>query len=353
MERVTSSQQRSSDHIEELRDYLLSCPGINPNSEVMKVALATFDEAKAIVFSNTENQNSIGKDLQYYNGASTQPTISASRKNAGIDNYASNIKIEDAAMCDTTKNETVEKYEHNTEKTNQMKGNKHVGRSIRFKMMRSFFVDFPLISLFIITVFTTTLSHLYDDFLSPQIDFMRFTDDNRTHDLSYYHRDCPLGQMSTDNVDDLIIDDDFTTEECVEHMMVHGMSIYKDIISPETSNALRTYVLDRNKNLKAKDAIGVIENENRWSFGIGANDHPSVSKALNEIATHEVLRPALEKIAGKNPAMIEMTAITAAYGALDQEWHPDVVSMGSSAKYVTKFVPSYALFITLQVRFEH
>jgi hypothetical protein len=346
MVRIASSQQRRSDQIEELRDYLLSCPGINPKSEVMKVALATFDEAKTIVFSDTgtHNQNSIGKELQYCNGASTQSTTPAIRTNADIDNYASTIKIEDAV----TKNENAEKYEHNVHKMNQMKENKYVGRSILFKMMRSFFVDFPLVSLFIMTVFTTTISHLYDDFLSPQIDFMRFTDDNRTHDLSYYHRDCPLGQMSTDNVDDLIIDDDFTTEECEEHMMVHGMSIYKNIISPETANALRTYVLDRNKNLKAKDEIGVIENENRWSFGIGANDHPSVSKALNEIATHEVLRPALEKIAGKNPAMIEMTAITAAYGALDQEWHPDVVSMGSPAKYVTKFVPSYALFITLQ-----
>ena len=129
------------------------------------------------------------------------------------------------------------------------------------------------------------------------------------------------------------------------------MSIYKDIIEPNTAKELRTYIMNKNKNLKSKDAIGVIENRNRWSFGIGANDHPSVSKALNEIATNDVLRPALEKIAGKNPAMIEMTAITAAYGATNQFWHPDVVSLGSPAKYARNYVPSYALFITLQVRF--
>ncbi len=131
------------------------------------------------------------------------------------------------------------------------------------------------------------------------------------------------------------------------------MSIYKDIIHPETAKDLRKYIVNKNKNLKSKDAIGVIENENRWSFGIGANDHPSVSKALNEIATNEVFRPALEKIAGEDPAMIEMTAITAGYGATDQFWHPDVISMGSPAKYVRNFAPSYALFVTLQVSVQY
>ncbi len=137
------------------------------------------------------------------------------------------------------------------------------------------------------------------------------------------------------------------------HISETGNSIYKDLIKADTAKELRAYVIEKNKNLKSKDAIGVISNENRWSFGIGANDHPSVSKALNEIATNEVFRPALEKIAGRNPAMIEMTAITAGYGATDQFWHPDIVSMGSPAKYVKNFVPSYALFVTLQVSLIH
>ena len=46
-----------------------------------------------------------------------------------------------------------------------------------------------------------------------------------------------------------------------------------------------------------------------------------------------------------------MTAITSAYGAADQFWHADCVSQGSTAKYVGSFVPSYSLFITLQVRY--
>mmetsp|Transcript_5739 Transcript_5739/g.8615 ORF Transcript_5739/g.8615 Transcript_5739/m.8615 type:complete len:751 (+) Transcript_5739:3-2255(+) len=131
-------------------------------------------------------------------------------------------------------------------------------------------------------------------------------------------------------------------------MMVHGASLYKNIISKETAKSLREYIVQRNKNLKPKEEIGVLENENRWSFGIGANDHPSVADALNEIGTHGMIRPALEKIAGVNPGLVEMTAITAAYGATDQFWHPDVISMGSPAKYARNFLPSYSLFITLQ-----
>ena len=209
---------------------------------------------------------------------------------------------------------------------------------------------FKLISFFIVTVLATTFSHIYDNFLGPQIDYMTFdTETNRTRDLTYYHRSCPLGQVSTNSLDDLVIGDDFTPDECAEHMMVHGMSMYKDIIDKDTAASLRSYIIKRNKKLSHKEAIGVLENKNRWSFGIGANDHPSVGKALNEIVTNEKLRPALEKIAGRNPAVIEMTAITAGYGADDQGWHPDVVASGSPTKYTTKFAPSYALFITLQV----
>lgn len=196
---------------------------------------------------------------------------------------------------------------------------------------------FKLISFFIVTVLATTLSHIYDNFLGPQIDYMTIKDEG-TSDLTYYHRSCPLGQVSTNSLDDLAIGDDFTPDDCAEHMMVHGMSMYKDIIDKDTAASLRSYIIKRNRKLSYNEAIGVIANKNRWSFGIGANDHPSVSKALNEIVTNEKLRPALEKIAGRNPAVIEMTAITAGYGADDQHLHSDIDGETHLMKYATKFV---------------
>ena len=131
-------------------------------------------------------------------------------------------------------------------------------------------------------------------------------------------------------------------------MMTHGMSLYKNILTKDTSTKLREWILDRNKSLKEEDEIDVISNENRWSFYIGANEHPLVTKAIREVATHKVFRQALERIVGKDPAIIEMTAITSAYGAEDQFWHHDIVAEGSPAKYGRSFIPSYSLFMTLQ-----
>lgn len=288
-----------------IRSHLLSCQGLDPNCEAMQLVLAVIDDVQKII---VENGNSIPLRSR---SSPIKDKLEMKMKSA-------NIKCESSNKVSLT-------------------------------MYRLLMTDLPLVFLFLITVSTAVLSRVYQDYLGPQLDFMEYTDENRTHDLSYYHRVCPLGHISTNIVEDLYIGEDFTTDECVEHMMVHGMSLYKDIIQPNTAQSLREYILEKNKNLNAKDAIGVIANKNRWSFGIGANDHPSVSKALNEIATNRVLRPALEKIAGDNPAMIEMTAITAGYGATEQFWHPDIIAQGSPAKYARSFVTSYALFITLQV----
>ena len=128
--------------------------------------------------------------------------------------------------------------------------------------------------------------------------------------------------------------------------------MYRNVVQKDTAKVLREYILRRNAQLRPEEEIGVLENENRWSFGIGANDDPSVVQALKEITTHPVIRPAVEALAGKNPGLIELTAITAGYGATDQFWHPDVISPGSSAKYARNFFPSYSIFVTLQVRNE-
>jgi len=155
--------------------------------------------------------------------------------------------------------------------------------------------------------------------------------------------------MSTRNVADLLIPSNYTAEDCVHHMMVHGASMYPDLLSADTADELRRYVLKRNSELSDKDAISVIENEQRWSFGIGANDDPIVAKALREIATNSLLVSALDGIAGDDPAVIEMTAITSAYGAKAQFWHIDTVAeMGNDLKHARSFVPSYSLFIPLQ-----
>ena len=194
-----------------------------------------------------------------------------------------------------------------------------------------------------------SLSFTYYKFLRPQIDLMEYSDEMRKRDLSYYHRSCPSGSITTRSVEDLYIDESYTIDESVEQVMVHGMSVFPNLLSQETAYSLRKYIMNRNGRLNDKNAIGVIENENRWSFGIGANDDTSVVEALKELTTNQQFRQVIETLIGENPAVIELTAITAGYGAIDQYWHPDIGSWGNSVKYARNFVPSFATFIALQV----
>lgn len=67
----------------------------------------------------------------------------------------------------------------------------------------------------------------------------------------------------------------------------------------------------------------VISNENRESFPITVDQNPSVTTALEEILNQRSLMNILEAVIGEIPAIVEFTAITAAFGALDQHGHPD------------------------------
>ena len=73
-----------------------------------------------------------------------------------------------------------------------------------------------------------------------------------------------------------------------------------------------------------------------------------MAAAVKQISGHYILRNTLERLLGINPAVVEITAITAAYGADFQGWHPDVKPLASSVKYGRSFTHSYSLFIPLQ-----
>mmetsp|Transcript_6751 Transcript_6751/g.18838 ORF Transcript_6751/g.18838 Transcript_6751/m.18838 type:complete len:985 (+) Transcript_6751:168-3122(+) len=221
--------------------------------------------------------------------------------------------------------------------------------SLFLRMLRTALIDAPLAILFAALVATICTRHIYDNYLSKNLRSMEWTKQRKAAEITYYDRRCDPSDMSTRDVADLLIQPNHTRDDCVHHMMVHGASVYPDLLSAETAIQLRQFVLRRNAELTDKDAITVLENKQRWSFGIGANEDPSVAKALQEIATHPQLAPALEGIAGHDPAVIEMTAITSAYGAKAQFWHTDTVaSMGNDLKHSRSFVTSYSLFITLQ-----
>lgn len=187
------------------------------------------------------------------------------------------------------------------------------------------------------------LHKINDDYLYPQLKLMRWIADGRDFDeLTYYHRICDGSDVTATSVNDLIISTNATNQEATRHMLKHGASLYQNLLTPETASELREFIDKENKRQKG---WFVIENENRYSWGIDMNMHPAFQTYWKELASNEQLVKALQSTIGPDPAVIEFTAITSSYGALDQHDHQDVVPPGSAAKFARSFIPSYSLFM--------
>lgn len=213
-------------------------------------------------------------------------------------------------------------------------------------IFRSLLLDLPLMLVFALYIATVLLHKIHDDYLAPQIELMKFLGDERDHlDTTYYHRDCDGRDVSATSINELIIEDEASTEDAMRHMLKHGVSMYPNLLTPETAWELREFIDEGNGK---QEGFDVIENEHRYSWGIDVNMHPAINKFWKELASNEKLVKALQAIIGPDPAIIEFTAITSAYGAKDQHDHQDVIPPASGAKFARTFIPSYSLFIALQ-----
>ena len=206
----------------------------------------------------------------------------------------------------------------------------------------------PLLVLFALYVTTLVLEQITHNYILPQQDLQDFTSDYRREtELTYYHRICDVRDVSATDTAELVIDyATMTPNDAMRHQLKHGASVYPNLLSEETANEVRNWILEQNQ--KNEDMIPVIENDNRWSFAVKVDQHPTVEKTLNELLSHEFLVTSLEKIMGTNPAVIELTAITSAPGAAVQRYHADVIPIGNAVKWGRNFVPSYSLFVPLQ-----
>jgi ectoine hydroxylase-related dioxygenase (phytanoyl-CoA dioxygenase family) len=212
--------------------------------------------------------------------------------------------------------------------------------------LRTAIFDLPLFAILFLYAATVWFRHVHDNYLVPQLESLPFGDDRG--ESTYYHRRCDdASDMTTFNGADLFLPLSATPEEAYDHQLKHGFTIFQGILKPETCENLRNFVISRNHNLKEEETIYVIENDKRYSFGLGTEE-PSVTAAMKELATSPRLRPALEAILGPDPALIEMTAITATYGADAQWWHDDVISSASAVQFGRAFGPSYSVFVQLQ-----
>ena len=199
-------------------------------------------------------------------------------------------------------------------------------------LLRILVIDFPLTVLFAAVVGAAIVHKTHDKYFSKQIELMIFQDRNRPFkELTYYHRDCRLHEeVSATSREELIVPYNATADECVAHQMRHGASLFRDLLTPQTMHELREFIVAENTK---QDGFHVIENEHRYSWGLDINMHPALKKYWKELASHDLFLRGLQAIVGPDPAIIEFTAITSAYGAKDQFDHQDVGAPGNGVKY--------------------
>jgi hypothetical protein len=185
--------------------------------------------------------------------------------------------------------------------------------------LRTLFCDFPLAMLFLTYLAFVWVHRVHDLYLTKQLQAMVWNEVRSEDEITYYDRFCTPEDMSTTDPHELFLPKDATPEEAMQHHLKHGFSVFQSALSRETAADLRDYVLSKNRNLTEQETIFVIANNNRYSFGLDTG-MPAVAKAMKELSNHDQLNKALEKIIGPDAAMIEMTAITATYGAKAQYW---------------------------------
>jgi galactitol-specific phosphotransferase system IIB component len=165
----------------------------------------------------------------------------------------------------------------------------------RRSAMAALLLDFPLFTILIVYACIAWIHYVQDQYLEPQVRAALVDEARQERDITYYMRQCDIRDLSTTSGADLFLPSNATADEAYEHQLVHGFTVFRSVLTEPTATALREYALARNRNLKVQDSIYVIENENRWSFGLGT-DEPSVTNAITELTSHPQLSDAVEKI---------------------------------------------------------
>lgn len=220
------------------------------------------------------------------------------------------------------------------------------------RALRVLLIDAPMTALFSLLMISILIQKYYAHYISPTIDAANWADNDAIRlddEFTYYSRECDVSDVTTDSIKTVVVDENkHTAADIVEHLMEHGISVIPSLVDEQNSHALREYIMKRNTELTSDETIPLDGPVGRWSFGIHANEDPSVAATLEQLSSNPLLISSLTNILGRNPAVAEITAITVAPGADSQGWHSDVKQLGNSLKYAQTFTHSYSLFLPLQ-----
>ncbi|KAI2498615.1 putative membrane protein (DUF2061) [Fragilaria crotonensis] len=216
--------------------------------------------------------------------------------------------------------------------------------------IRSILLDLPFLVLFSCLTTIYCVDVIYYKYYVPMFELSARTldDANLRKEYTYYDRECRMLDVTSHDGKGLLLTNETTPKEAVETMMIHGTSLIPKMLEVQTAKELRKYIMSRNNALTKHEKIPLSQGKNRKSFGIDATEAPIVSEALKQVANHVLFQGLIQGLVGEDPALTEITAITAWVGAPHQAWHQDVKADGSGIKFARTFSHSYSLFIALQ-----
>lgn len=210
--------------------------------------------------------------------------------------------------------------------------------------LQAIFLELLVLLIFVVHATVQTLDYVNRHYLTKQLEAMAFSETRQEAEITYYQRPCKADDLTTRNGSDLFLAPDATPEDAYEHHLLHGFSVFRNTLRPETMTKLRNYIIARNGALSEGEAFDVLESENRSSFGLRTDD-PIVMEAVRELTNHPQVLPSLEMIVGPDPALIELTSITARFGATAQHFHEDVsvwwIASGLSSGFVNLHTHNY------------
>lgn len=200
-------------------------------------------------------------------------------------------------------------------------------------------LHFAFLLLWIITGSLFWLSRIYGPTLAFQYPDGQYEDDPVDFDGKDH---LPLCTLSTDNVQELVINNTLTNEETQELVLKHGAAIFPSILSKDTAQRLKNYALEANEKLTP---LYVHSKASRVHI-TPPHTVPIIQETLQQVACHSILRPVLDGLLGPSATLMSLSIITSHYGAADQNFHPD--SSFSYNGFPDFIVPEYTVAIALQ-----
>ena len=152
-------------------------------------------------------------------------------------------------------------------------------------------------------------------------------------------------EPSASHLDELKVHDGLSHEDAIELAKVHGTAVVPNVLVKETAQEFRDYVMKANHELNHANQVFVLEKEHRFNLMPDINQ-PVVQEMLKQVGEHPRLRPIIDGIMGEGASLVNMSVLTAEYGAKDQDIHPDTST--SFVSHPERFVPEYTLVIALQ-----